>query len=142
MTSLSVSPSLEKDDWAGEEGSSDDRMLAKVEVRSRLPFQPDVKSEEENGFEVEGAFVRWGIEPARSRDSNAEFELGGADDLIGWSGAGTDGLNGLVDGVGRELFVNKACWTFTPLIVPTGENLEGTVPALTRRAGLFNEESV
>ncbi len=46
------------------------------------------------------------------------------------------GLKGLVDGVGLDVLERKDCWTLTPLIVPTGENLEGTVPARARRTEL------
>ena len=49
------------------------------------------------------------------------------------------GRNGLVVGVGRDVFeVN----TLTPLIVPTGEILDGSVPALPLLAGLLIPVSV
>lgn len=53
--------------------------------------------------------------------------------MIGMPG----GLKGLVDGVGLDDVGGKDCCMFRPLIVPAGENLDGTVPALARRAGLF-----
>ncbi len=49
------------------------------------------------------------------------------------------GRNGLVEGVGREVFEVK---TLTPLTVPTGEILEGSVPARPLLAGLLIPVSV
>jgi hypothetical protein len=46
------------------------------------------------------------------------------------------GLNGLVDGVGREVFGRSDCSRLLPLSTPTGENRDGTVPARALRAGL------
>ena len=51
-----------------------------------------------------------------------------------------DDLKGLVDGVGRELFGGIDAGLFVPGVgapAPPGENLDGTVPARTRRAGLW-----
>lgn len=47
-----------------------------------------------------------------------------------------DGLKGLGDGVGLELFDGKETGLLVPGAGPPGENLDGTVPARTRRAGL------
>lgn len=47
------------------------------------------------------------------------------------------GRNGLVEGVGREVWDN-GCWGFKSLRrLPTGENREGTVPALALREELW-----
>lgn len=51
------------------------------------------------------------------------------------------GLNGLVDGVGLEVF-DVIDETLMPLIVPTGDILEGSVPALPLLAGLLMPDSV
>ena len=51
------------------------------------------------------------------------------------------GLNGLVDGVGLEVF-DVRDETLMPLMVPTGEILEGSVPALPLLAGLLMPDSV
>ena len=45
-------------------------------------------------------------------------------------------LNGLVDGVGLEV-LGTYCWLPLRPGGAAGENLEGTVPALARRAGLW-----
>lgn len=46
-----------------------------------------------------------------------------------------DGLKGLVDGVGREVFGIKPCAGLVPVMVIPGENREGNVPARPRRTG-------
>ena len=46
-----------------------------------------------------------------------------------------DELKGLVDGVGLDVFGRKDCSLVMPGLFAPGENLEGTVPALTRRWG-------
>jgi hypothetical protein len=51
------------------------------------------------------------------------------------------GLKGLVDGVGLEVF-DVRDETLMPLMVPTGEILEGSVPALPLLAGLLMPDSV
>ena len=94
----------------------------------------EANNEVPKGFEVPAKFARCGIDPARSLDSRAALlELFRAP-LLDISDDSDVGLNGLVEGVGREVLESSVCWTLTPL-VPTGENLEGTVPALVRREG-------
>lgn len=51
------------------------------------------------------------------------------------------GLNGLVDGVGLEVF-DVRDETLMPFIVPTGDILDGSVPALPLLAGLLIPDSV
>lgn len=118
-------------------------MLASVEVLSRLGPQVVEKSEFPNGFDDPGKLGLCGIDPARNRDKRAAFVEAAVNILEeGTSAADVEGgLKGLVDGVGREVFESRDCWTFIPLIVPTGENLEGTVPALALLAGLFRPAS-
>lgn len=88
--------------------------------------------------------VRWGIEPALRRDSNAEvsrgvktvgLELLFAPDSLFSVGAKTDDLKGLVAGVGLGLFVWESAGLVKPEAPPAG-NLEGTVPARALRVGL------
>ena len=120
----------------GEVGSSDDRMLVSVDARSRPEAQLEVNKEFPKGVEVVTKFDRCGIEPALSLDSKAALlELFGGP-LFGASADAEEGLKGLVDGVGRDVLERSDCWMLTPLIVPTGENLDGTVPARVRRDGL------
>ena len=55
--------------------------------------------------------------------------------------AAEPGLNGLVDGVGLDVL--EVFWAkLMPLIVPTGDILDGRVPARPRRAGLLMPVSV
>lgn len=107
-----------------------------VVARSLLEPQPEAKTELPKGVEGDMKFERWGIDPARSLDNKAALpELVGGP-LFDSSEGDEGGLKGLVDGVGRDVLDRRACWTLTPLTVPTGENLDGTVPALARRDGL------
>jgi len=85
------------------------------------------------------------MEPARNRDNSAalvEFAASSLEEVASTAAEVVGGLNGLVDGVGREVFESKDCWTLMPFRVPTGENLDGTVPALALRAGLLRPPSV
>ena len=94
----------------GEEGSSNDLMLASVEVLSRLGPQWLEKTEFPKGFEGTRKFDLCGMEPARNRDNSAAlFELAASnlDDISVADVAG--GLKGLFVGVGREVFVSKDC---------------------------------
>ena len=117
-------------------------MLARVEVLSRLGPQLVEKSEFPKGFEDPMTFVLCGMEPALNLDSNAAFVELAAISLDGTSVADVfGGLKGLVDGVGREVLDNEDCCPLMPFIVPTGGNLEGTVPALALLAGLFTPVS-
>ena len=120
----------------GEAGSSDDRMLVSVDALSRPELQLEVNNEFPNGLEVPTKFDRCGIDPARSRDSKAALLALFGGPLFDTSVGVEAGLKGLVDGVGREVLERSDCWTLTPLIVPTGENLDGTVPARVRLDGL------
>ena len=111
-------------------------MLVSVDARSRPELQLEVNREFPNALEVPTKFDRCGIEPALSLDNRAALlELFGGP-LLGASTGVEEGLKGLVEGVGREVLERSDCWTLTPLIVPTGENLDGTVPARVRRDGL------
>ena len=47
-----------------------------------------------------------------------------------------DDLKGLVEGVGLELFGGNDTGLLVPGVTPPGENLDGTVPARSRRAEL------
>ena len=126
----------------GEAGSSDDRILVSVDARSLLELQFEVNSEFPNGFEDAIRLDRCGIDPARSLESKAALvELFGGP-LFNVSVDSVVGLKGLVDGVGRDVLDRSDCCRLTPLSVPTGENLDGTVPARVRREGLamFNSE--
>lgn len=118
-------------------------MLARVEVLSRLSPQLVENSELPKGFEDPMTFVLCGMEPALNLDSSAAFvELAaiGLDDTSVADVVG--GLKGLVDGVGREVLESEEDWCpLIPFIVPTGGNLEGTVPALALLAGLFTPVS-
>lgn len=93
----------------GEPGSSDERMLASVDARSRPELQLEVKSELPNGLDVPTKFDRCGIDPARSLDSKAALLelLGGP--LLEVSADTETGLKGLVDGVGREVLDRSDC---------------------------------
>lgn len=75
------------------------------------------------------------MDPARNRDSNAEVEFPGRIPALPISLDSNDVLNGLVDGVGLDVFGRKDCRLIMPGLLGPGENLEGTVPALTRRWG-------
>ena len=120
----------------GEAGSSDDRMLVSVDARSLLELQFEVNNEFPNGPEDPTRLDRCGIDPARSLESKAALlELFGGP-LFDVSTDSVVGLKGLVDGDGRDVLDRSDCCTLTPLIVPTGKNLDGTVPARARREGL------
>ena len=72
------------------------------------------------------------MEPALSLDNIAEVleELAKGLGSLVPSGETIDaGLNGLVDGVGREVFGINDCGGFRPVFPLPGENLEGKVPA-------------
>ena len=68
MTSVSVSPSLEKDEWLGEVGPSEDRILVRVVARSRPVAQLVENKDGPNGLDDPRKFALWGIEPARRRE--------------------------------------------------------------------------
>jgi hypothetical protein len=117
-------------------------MLARVEVLSRLGPQFVEKSELPKGFEDPRTFVLCGMEPARNLDNSAAFVELAASSLDGASVANVvGGLKGLVDGVGRDVFESEDCCPLMPFIVPTGGNLDGTVPALALLAGLLRPVS-
>lgn len=107
-------------------------MLVNVLVRSRLLAQLVENRDGPNGFEADGNRLdRCGIEPALNRDSKADLaaaEVPGASPG-GSAGVFTPGLNGLVEGVGREVLGGRDVWALSPLLTPPGENFEGNVPA-------------
>ena len=77
---------------------------------------------------------RCGIDPARKRD-RSEFLPRSAPayppgKLPGVPGVIEPGLNGLVDGVGREVFDTSTDCGFSAPSPAAGENLDGSVPAL------------
>lgn len=80
--------------------------------------------------------------PARSRDRRADVPAGAGALLKAFSEAEVEaGLNGLVEGVGREVLdVSRA--TLGALFETVGDILEGKVPALPLRAGLLMPVSV
>ena len=116
-------------------------MLANVVARSRPEAQLVENTEGPKGFEEpRKLFGRCGIDPARKRDRTFAFGLTPtvAVRLFVSMPDKPCGRNGLVDGVGLDVLDMRDCgWELAP-IVPTGENREGTVPALALRAGLFN----
>lgn len=114
-------------------------MLVSVVARSRPVDQLVEKSDGPKGFDEPRRPGLCGIEPARRRDNAVVLPpLLAVAGLVPESIPETPGgLKGLVDGVGREVLDRKDCWTFTPLSGPTGENREGTVPALALRAVLL-----
>lgn len=118
-------------------------MLARVEFLSRLGPQFVEKSMFPNGFEEAGKLDLCGMEPARNRDKRAALVELVASSLEGASAAKVvGGLKGLVDGVGREVLESRDCDPVAPLTEPTGENFEGTVPALALLEGLLKPASV
>lgn len=116
-------------------------MLASVDVRSRLPgAQFEEKTDMPKGEVPLPYWLRCGIEPARNRDKRAalwELACSGSPPRFG------DGdLNGLGDGVGREvLFATMVGRGPRPLAAPPGEKRDGTVPARARLVdcGLLSE---
>lgn len=113
-------------------------MLESVVARSLPELQLEAKTELPNGVDGDIKLDRCGKEPARNLDNKAALLelLGGP--CLDKSAGDEGGLKGLVDGVGREVLEDSSdCWMLTPLTVPTGENLDGTVPALARRDGLL-----
>lgn len=113
-------------------------MLASVVARSRPDDQFVEKTEGPKGLELFKRLGRCGIEPARRRDSKTVFDsVPGADTMDESTPVVFCGRNGLVDGVGLEVFEMTEGWTLSPLSAPTGEKREGTVPARVRRPGLY-----
>lgn len=86
--------------------------------------------------------LRCGILPARSRDKRADVPEGAGALLKAFSEAKVEpGRKGLVEGVGRDVLdVRRA--TLGALFETVGEILDGKVPALPLRAGLFIPVSV
>ena len=109
-------------------------MLVSVVARSLFELQFEPNTEDPKGVEGEMYGERCGIDPARNLDNNAALpELFGGP-LFDGSAGDPGGLKGLVEGVGLEVLDKRdACCTLIPLTVPTGENLDGTVPARARR---------
>jgi len=107
-------------------------MLASVDPRSRPVGFQLLKIDGPNGEFVPGMLAKgllWGIDPARSRESNVEeldvFSVG--------SRPGEGALNGLRAGVGFVDLGARAGTPNKPEPTPPGENLDGTVPARARR---------
>jgi hypothetical protein len=101
---VSARPSLEYDEWLGEVGPSDDRMLVKVVARSRPVDQLVENSDGPKGPPPPRKLLLCGIEPARRRDSDAGAgppERAALEPLSIPETLG--GLKGLVEGVGREV---------------------------------------
>jgi len=117
-------------------------MLVKVAALARL-FQV-VEKGDCPGRKVEppNILARCGMLPARSLESRAEVLADAGALLNAFSEADVEpGLNGLVEGVGREVFdVRRAM--FGALLVTVGEIREGRVPARPLRAGLLIPDSV
>lgn len=112
----------------------------RVVARSRPVAQLVENNDGPNGLEDPRKPVRCGIEPARRRESEPELLPPAAVAVValGSMPDTPEGRKGLVDGVVLVVWDMKGCcWRFTSLSVPTGENLDGTVPARARRAGLF-----
>lgn len=108
-------------------------MLARVDVRSRPAEDQFVeKTEGPNGPAGPVKYwLRCGIEPARNRDKRAELLARFCCSLISPSDGDGD-LNGLCEGVGREVFATSDGRGPKAFVAPPGENLDGTVPALAR----------
>jgi hypothetical protein len=115
---------------------STERTLANVEDLFLELFQLVVNMEDPKGLEPSIKLACWGIDPALRRDRSAEVELPRAEFTVPASlPIKDDDLNGLVDGVGLEVLGEKD-WLPPRPGGAAGENLEGTVPARARRAGL------
>lgn len=111
-------------------------MLARVEPLSRpTAFQLLLKMVGPKGELVPGTCwgngLRWGSDPARSRDRRAEGLLDGS---VGGSSPGDGDLKGLCDGDGLDVLKAKDGRLNKPLAVgPPVDNLDGRVPARARR---------
>jgi hypothetical protein len=92
------------------------------------------KAELEGGKYAPG---RWGIEPARRRESSADLAAAFVDPralkLELSVGVPGPGLKGLVEGVGRELLGSREVPDMRPGGAAEGEKREGRVPARARR---------
>lgn len=110
-------------------------MLVKVVARSRPVDQFVENKDGPKGPPPPSRLLRWGIEPARSREIMAG--LGAPAEVVTFavvSIPGTPGgLNGLVEGVGRDVCDMYGCWSSISLRVAMGGNREGTVPARALR---------
>lgn len=103
-----------------------------MDVRSRPEAQFVEKTEGPKGPATE-YWLRCGIDPARNLDNKAE--LLALDALISPISPIEDGegdLNGLGDGVGREVLATSVGRAPIPFVTPPGENRDGTVPARAR----------
>lgn len=101
------------------------------------------KAEEEGPGRKPG---RWGIDPARRRESNADFAAAllafaeeKAVESVGVPGLG---LKGLVDGVGRDDLGRSELTDMSPAGVDAGENRDGSVPARARRVEVWVADAV
>lgn len=120
-------------------------MLWRVLLRSRLLVQPVEKIELPNG-EVDGGRNpgRWGIEPARRRERRADLAAAllavAAVKPVLSVGVPGPGLNGLVDGVGRDVFGRSDEVDMSPPGAAEGEKREGRVPARARRVEVWVDD--
>ena len=79
------------------------------------------------------------MEPALRRDNSAEVDVEVICCLVSLllsSDNNETGLNGLVDGVGLEVFGIRVCSGLWFATASPGENRDGTVPALALRVGV------
>lgn len=123
-------------------------MLVRVLARSRPECQLVENKDGPNGLDPPKKPVRWGIEPARRRDTPVGLPAPGAAEAAPAVAAGAafgvesipdtpGGRKGLVEGVGREDCEMGCGGGFKSVRrLPTGEKREGTVPALARREEL------
>ena len=108
---MSASPSLENEEWLGEVGPSEDRILVKVVALSRPVDQLVENSDGPKGPPPPKKLLLCGIDPALRRDSDAG--AGAAAELAILEPVSIPdtpgGLKGLVEGVGREVCDMKGC---------------------------------
>jgi len=128
--------------WGGDAGSSAELMLVKVAALARL-FQVVEKGDcAARKLDPANILARCGMLPARSLESRAEVPADAEALLNAFSEAEVDpGLNGLVEGVGREV-LEVSSGMFGAVFVTVGEIREGKVPARPLRAGLLIPVSV
>lgn len=107
-------------------------MLWSVLALSRPVLHDEENRPDPKGLVFETKLERWGIEPALSRESRADFAFAelALPKEVPSVGVAVPGLNGLVEGVGREVFGRSEGWDPIPGSEPAGENLDGKVPAL------------
>lgn len=117
-------------------------MLDKVVARSRPVDQLVENREGPKGLAAPSRLALWGMEPARIRAGIDELPLspatGGLAPVSIPETPDPGGRKGLVEGLGRDVLDRRGWWALNPLwFPPGGGNLDGTVPARARRAGLL-----